>query len=153
MEKKRKKIIEEDNNDILPSYMLILCTAPCYIWLISNNRSEFKDVFSSMPNERKISSHEENGLQQKNSTNEEDPLDTSNDLFEQHYMEVVAREFENELDELRRDPSFNPKEMPLLVSALKKGVNIFSQEEKQKVLESLTQKDKKESKDDSKDDL
>ncbi|EMR08559.1 hypothetical protein PNEG_03039 [Pneumocystis murina B123] len=135
MEKKRKKIIE-DNNDILPPYI-----------------SEFKDVLTSMPDERKILSYEKNNLQQTNGTTENDSLDTSYDLFEQHYMDVVAREFEDELDQLRRDPSFNPKEMPLLVSALKKGVNIFSQEEKKKVMESLMRKDEDESKDNPRYDL
>lgn len=43
--------------------------------------------------------------------------------------------------------------MPLLVSALKKGVNIFSQEEKQKVLQSLMHKDKNQSKDNPEYDL
>ncbi|QSL66882.1 hypothetical protein MERGE_001269 [Pneumocystis wakefieldiae] len=132
MEKKRKI----KDNGISPSCM-----------------SEFKDVLTSVPDEEKISSCEKNNLQQTNSITENDSLDTSYDLFEQHYMDVVAREFEDELDQLRRDPSFNPKEMPLLVSALKKGVNIFSQEEKQKVLQSLMHKDKNQSKDNPEYDL
>ncbi|KAG5518651.1 hypothetical protein PMAC_002620 [Pneumocystis sp. 'macacae'] len=76
--------------------------------------------------------------------------DTSQDLFEQHYMDVLTREFEDELDELRKDPSFDPKMMPVLVAALKKGVNIFSAEEKQKVLDNLAREKGKGNNDDAK---
>lgn len=107
-----------------------------------------QDVFTSISDEQKTFSQEKKDILQINDSIGEIPLDTSQDLFEQHYMDVVTREFENELDELRKDPSFDPQEMPLLVSALKKGVNIFSPEEKQKVLDNLAQKDKNKSKND-----
>lgn len=123
MEKKRKKSIDDDPGSSSPQM------------------TTSQDVFPSLSFEQEMM-NQKKALHSKinNSPEKSNHSDTLNDLFEQHYMNMVAEEFEDELDELRKDASFDPQAMPLLVAALKKGVNIFSSEEKQKVLDNLTRK-------------
>lgn len=126
MEKKRKKSADK-NTDLLSSYT-----------------SASENVSFSIPPEQVTSDNKKDDfLYMNNEATDNIRLDTSEDLFEQHYMNTLTQEFENELDELRKSPSFDPQSMPILVAALKKGVNIFSAEEKQKVLDNLMrEKDK-----------
>ncbi|KAG4304867.1 hypothetical protein PORY_001542 [Pneumocystis oryctolagi] len=105
----------------------------------------FQDVSTSILSEQMKFDDKKDDLSYINDMTSNDALlDASQDVFEKHYMDVLVQEFEDELDELRKDPLFSPQMMPILVSALKKGVNIFSAEEKQKVLDSLACKEKKE---------
>ncbi|KTW26532.1 uncharacterized protein T551_03449 [Pneumocystis jirovecii RU7] len=129
MEKKRKKSADK-NTDLLSSYTSVL--------------SASENVSFSIPPEQVTSDNKKDDfLYMNNEATDNIRLDTSEDLFEQHYMNTLTQEFENELDELRKSPSFDPQSMPILVAALKKGVNIFSAEEKQKVLDNLMrEKDK-----------
>lgn len=49
--------------------------------------------------------------------------------FEEYYMHLITAEFGDDLDSLRQSKDFSEKSLPMLVRALKQGVNIFEPEE------------------------
>lgn len=52
-------------------------------------------------------------------------------------MQLITGEFGEELNAIRQAKDFNDRSLPMLVRALKQGVNIFGEEEKRAVLEGL----------------
>lgn len=62
-----------------------------------------------------------------------------NDDFSRLYMETLTEEFSADLDKLRKSKDFTEPSLPLLVKALKEGVNIFSDSQRQAVLEKARQ--------------
>ncbi|KAG4301234.1 hypothetical protein PCK1_002544 [Pneumocystis canis] len=85
MEKKRKKTVDE-NTPISPSYISI-----------------YQNVSASIPFNHEIFDNTKTNLSKINEIIREDvPQDESQDLFEKHYMDIFTREFEDELDELRK---------------------------------------------------
>lgn len=62
-----------------------------------------------------------------------------NDDFSRLYMDTLTEEFSADLDKLRKSKDFTEPSLPLLVKALKEGVNIFSDSQRQAVLEKARQ--------------
>lgn len=50
-------------------------------------------------------------------------------------MKRVTAEFADDIDKLRNAPDFSEKSVPVLIQALRQGVNGFSEEEKEKVMQ------------------
>ncbi|KAF8250076.1 hypothetical protein K440DRAFT_640245 [Wilcoxina mikolae CBS 423.85] len=63
--------------------------------------------------------------------------------FEEYYMRLVTEEFGDDLNELRMAPDFTDKSLPMLVLALRQGVNIYSAEDKRIVLASLEEEERR----------
>lgn len=57
--------------------------------------------------------------------------------FEEYYMQLVTSEFGEELNQVRKAKDFNERSLPMLVRALRMGVNIFDAGEKKAVVGSL----------------
>ncbi|RPA79783.1 hypothetical protein BJ508DRAFT_415763 [Ascobolus immersus RN42] len=54
--------------------------------------------------------------------------------FEEYYMKCITAEFGEDLDKLRTAKDFDDESVPMLLRLLKRGVNIFDDEEKNKVV-------------------
>ncbi|TGZ85365.1 hypothetical protein EX30DRAFT_337731 [Ascodesmis nigricans] len=66
-----------------------------------------------------------------------DPLAASR--FEEYYLNLVTQEFGDDLYSIRDAKDFDPaRSMPMLVRALKQGVNIFDPDEKRMLISSLS---------------
>lgn len=52
-------------------------------------------------------------------------------------MQLITSEFGEELNQVRKAKDFNERSLPMLVRALKMGVNVFEMGEKKTVVESL----------------
>ncbi|KAA8909790.1 ribosome-assembly protein 3-domain-containing protein [Sphaerosporella brunnea] len=50
--------------------------------------------------------------------------------FEEYYMRLLTTEFGDDLNSVRMSKDFSDKSLPMLVRALKQGVNIFDADEK-----------------------
>jgi len=50
--------------------------------------------------------------------------------FQEYYMTYITREHADDLETLRSAPDFTDRSLPLLIRALRAGVNIFNKEEK-----------------------
>jgi ribosome assembly protein 3 len=61
-----------------------------------------------------------------------DPQTTAR--FEEYYMRLVTTEFGDDLNSVRMSKDFGDKSLPMLVRALKQGVNIFDADEKRIVV-------------------
>ncbi|KAF8424021.1 ribosome-assembly protein 3-domain-containing protein [Tirmania nivea] len=67
-----------------------------------------------------------------------DPTDPqSAQRFEEYYMQLITSEFGEELNQVRKAKDFSERSLPMLVRALKMGVNVFEMEEKRSVVRSL----------------
>ena len=54
--------------------------------------------------------------------------------FEEYYMRQLTSEFGDDLNAVRQARDFGEKSLPMLVKALRQGVNIFDTEEKRVVV-------------------
>lgn len=54
--------------------------------------------------------------------------------FEEYYMRLLTTEFGDDLNSVRLSKDFGDKSLPMLVRALRQGVNIFNAEEKRVVV-------------------
>ena len=68
------------------------------------------------------------------------PLDLGNEeevneAFEELYLQRMTTEFADDLDTLRRADDFADASVPILITALKQGTDVFSLEEKRAVVE------------------
>lgn len=52
-------------------------------------------------------------------------------------MQLATTEFGEELDQVRKAKDFNDRSLPMLVRALRMGVNVFKEQEKRAVVQSL----------------
>ncbi|RPB29489.1 hypothetical protein L211DRAFT_19310 [Terfezia boudieri ATCC MYA-4762] len=67
-----------------------------------------------------------------------DPTDPqSAQRFEEYYMQLITSEFGEELNQVRKAKDFGERSLPMLVRALKLGVNVFDIGEKRTVVRSL----------------
>ncbi|KAH0609300.1 uncharacterized protein H6S33_012786 [Morchella sextelata] len=57
--------------------------------------------------------------------------------FEDYYMRLVTEEFGEDINNFRSAKDFGDKSLPLLIKALKQGINIFSADEKMTVVKEL----------------
>ncbi|KAH8146037.1 uncharacterized protein LAJ45_09959 [Morchella importuna] len=57
--------------------------------------------------------------------------------FEDYYMRLVTEEFGDDINNFRSAKDFGDKSLPLLIKALKQGINIFSADEKMTVVKEL----------------
>jgi len=58
----------------------------------------------------------------------------ANAKFEEYYMRLITTEFGDDLNALRQAKDFGDKSLPMLVRALRQGVNIFDKEERRVVI-------------------
>jgi ribosome assembly protein 3 len=54
--------------------------------------------------------------------------------FEEYYMKQLTSEFGDDLDKVRGTKDFSDRSLPMLVRALRMGVNIFDEAEKRVVI-------------------
>lgn len=64
---------------------------------------------------------------------EVDPKITA--AFRGYYMQRLAAEFADDLDQMRNAEDFNDAALPVLVKALEQGVAMFTAEEQKRLLE------------------
>lgn len=63
------------------------------------------------------------------------PVDAAdNEEFQQFYMKLVTTEFGDDLEALRKSKGFNNNSLPILVEALKQGVNVFDADVQKQIL-------------------
>lgn len=55
--------------------------------------------------------------------------------FKRYYMQRLAIEFSDDLDQMRNADDFNDAALPVLVKALEQGVSMFTPEEQQRLVE------------------
>lgn len=60
-----------------------------------------------------------------NGNNINNQLDQTKTELNNRYLKLMAMEFENDLDELRKKPDFNENSLVLLAKTLQSGVNMF----------------------------
>lgn len=54
--------------------------------------------------------------------------------FKRYYMQKLASEFGEDLDQIRNAEDFSNASLPVLVAALEQGVALFTADEQQRVL-------------------
>jgi len=54
----------------------------------------------------------------------------ADEKFQEYYMTYITREHADDLETLRSAPDFTDRSLPLLIRALRSGVDIFNKEEK-----------------------
>lgn len=57
--------------------------------------------------------------------------------FEEYYMRLITEEFGDDLNNVREAKDFEDRSLPMLVRALRQGVNIFNPEEKRAALKKM----------------
>ena len=65
---------------------------------------------------------------------EEDDIDQA---FEKHYLRQLTAEYADELDGLRAGDDFSDASLPILMTALRQGTDLFSREEKKVIVEAV----------------
>ena len=65
---------------------------------------------------------------------EEDDIDQK---FEKYYLQQLTAEYADELDGLRAGEDFSDASLPILMTALRQGTDLFSREEKKMVVEAV----------------
>ncbi|MCJ1378034.1 hypothetical protein MMC17_001130 [Xylographa soralifera] len=56
------------------------------------------------------------------------------DTFESFYLQAVTREFADDIDKVRNASDFKDSSLPILIEALRQGVGIYGEEERERVM-------------------
>ncbi|MCJ1296130.1 hypothetical protein MMC34_007695 [Xylographa carneopallida] len=54
--------------------------------------------------------------------------------FESFYLQAVTREFADDIDKVRNASDFKDSSLPILIEALRQGVGIYGEDERQRVM-------------------
>ena len=54
--------------------------------------------------------------------------------FESFYLQAVTREFADDIDQARNASDFKESSLPILIEALRQGVGIYGEEERERVM-------------------
>ncbi|MCJ1320861.1 hypothetical protein MMC15_006202 [Xylographa vitiligo] len=54
--------------------------------------------------------------------------------FESFYLQAVTREFADDIDKVRSASDFKDSSLPILIEALRQGVGIYGEEERERVM-------------------
>ncbi|MCJ1399301.1 hypothetical protein MMC11_002503 [Xylographa trunciseda] len=54
--------------------------------------------------------------------------------FESFYLQAVTREFADDIDKVRNASDFKDSSLPILIEALRQGVGIYGEEERERVM-------------------
>ncbi|MCJ1432611.1 hypothetical protein MMC27_001968 [Xylographa pallens] len=54
--------------------------------------------------------------------------------FESFYLQAVTREFADDIDRVRNASDFKDRSVPILIEALRQGVGIYGEEERERVM-------------------
>lgn len=57
--------------------------------------------------------------------------------FEEYYMRLITEEFGDDLNNVREAKDFGDNSLPMLIRALRQGVNIFDSGEKRAVVKEM----------------
>ncbi|MCJ1285730.1 hypothetical protein MMC26_005071 [Xylographa opegraphella] len=54
--------------------------------------------------------------------------------FDSFYLQAVTREFADDIDKVRNSSDFKDSSLPILIEALRQGVGIYGEEERERVM-------------------